>query len=136
MTKFVPLPVVDSFFKAYVECALWSSTGDDGQPLDKRFSIDNIEPATLAKMQTDCLAFYTEFNLGELPDSEQRRAGHDFWLTRNGHGSGFWDGDWNEPQASLMTIASHHAGNFDLYQCDDESVLAGTPLNNPEQKDN
>ena len=22
--------------------------------------------------------------------------GIDFWLTRNGHGSGFWDGDWED----------------------------------------
>lgn len=26
--------------------------------------------------------------------SECERIGHDFWLTRNGHGAGFWDGDW------------------------------------------
>lgn len=23
-------------------------------------------------------------------------AGHDLWLTRNGHGAGFWDGDWRD----------------------------------------
>ena len=27
-------------------------------------------------------------------------AGHDLWLNRNGHGCGFWDGDWREPAAT------------------------------------
>lgn len=28
-------------------------------------------------------------------------AGHDFWLNRNGHGAGFWDGDWPVSGAAL-----------------------------------
>jgi hypothetical protein len=24
-------------------------------------------------------------------DYSEERAGHDYWLTRNGHGAGFWD---------------------------------------------
>ena len=30
--------------------------------------------------------------------SAEDLAGHDFWLTRNGHGTGFWDaGRWKAP---------------------------------------
>ncbi len=50
------------------------------------------------------------------------QAGHDFWLTRNGHGCGFWDGDWPEPQASLLTQASKAFGGVDPYVSDDGEV--------------
>lgn len=40
----------------------------------------------------ECLAFmvYAECYLS---DDAIEQAGHDFWLSRNGHGSGFWDRD-------------------------------------------
>jgi hypothetical protein len=46
-------------------------------------------------MIADCQDFQTSF--GELIVDDPSRAGHDFWLTRNGHGAGFWDGDWDSP---------------------------------------
>lgn len=54
----------------------------------------------------------------ELPagrDSNAIAAGHDFWLTRVGHGAGFWDGDWPEPAATLLDTASKRAGTRELY---------------------
>lgn len=42
------------------------------------------------------------------------QAGHDFSLTRNRHGSGFWDGGWPEPWASLFTADAHAYGPFTL----------------------
>lgn len=58
----------------------------------------DLAPESLAAIMADCAAFQTE--AGELLALayEQRSygadsAGHDFWLTRNGHGSGFWDRD-------------------------------------------
>lgn len=41
----------------------------------------------------DCEAFYDSCVLGGLPidDFEPEIVGRDFWFTRNGHGSGFWD---------------------------------------------
>jgi hypothetical protein len=46
-------------------------------------------------------------------------AGHDFWLTRNGHGAGFWDGDWPEPLATVLTDAAHAFGELSPYVGDD-----------------
>lgn len=45
----------------------------------------------------------------------RERAGHDLWLTRNGHGVGFWDGDWPEPLAEILTDSAHRLGPVDLY---------------------
>jgi len=47
------------------------------------------------------------------------KAGHDFWLTRNGHGAGFWDGDWQEPAGAELSKASKAFGEINLYVSDD-----------------
>ena len=52
------------------------------------------------------------------------RAGHDFWLTRNHHGAGFWDGDWPEDVDEKLTEASHSWGEMDLYVGDDGRVYS------------
>ncbi|MFX7784369.1 hypothetical protein ABTJ92_19280, partial [Acinetobacter baumannii] len=41
-------------------------------------------------------------------------AGHDFWLNRNGHGSGFWDGDWPGEMGDRLDEASKKYGTVDL----------------------
>jgi hypothetical protein len=84
---------------AYVECARWSSADDDGTPLD-------MVPARIASEEwaavaMTCAYFYTHNARdlrGHLPWSSPGgewsgagQAGHDLWLTRNGHGAGFWD---------------------------------------------
>lgn len=115
-------PYVSEFFDAYLEAALWSSYADDTMPMDKKYSLEDFAPEHLTKMLVDCLLFYTDNNLLELPDHLQRSAGHDFWLTRNGHGAGFWDGDWPESQATLLTTAAHHFGPDELYIGDDGQI--------------
>jgi hypothetical protein len=101
-----------SFTAAYIEAALWSSIGDDGEPIQ-----GDLAPEARAAMELDCAAFYAA-NASHI-GSETEAAGHDFWLTRCGHGAGFWDGDWAEPAASELTAASEEAGNVDLYVGDD-----------------
>jgi hypothetical protein len=49
-------------------------------------------------------------------------GGHDFWLTRNGHGAGFWDGDWPKEAGDRLTKACEEFGEFDLYIGDDGMI--------------
>ena len=49
-----------------------------------------------------------EFDVWEL-------AAHDFILTRNNHGAGFWDGDWSEPMATKLTDLCKEFGEIDVY---------------------
>ena len=104
---------MDIFTKAYLECALWSSIDDNDDPFDKNYSIEDIAPEDVKKMEADCAKFQAENHV----TSEQ--AGHDFWLTRQHHGAGFWDGDWPEPQAAQLTEASHQFKETYLYVGDD-----------------
>lgn len=126
------------FFKGYTSAALWSSSDDDGEPLDSRFESDEIAPDTMARMEEDCRKFY-EANRDHIhcdgapldPDFEAplayrqaAMAGHDFWLTRNHHGAGFWDGDWPEPHAGILDAAARAFGEIDLYIGDDGLIHA------------
>ena len=117
---------LDDFTRAYIECALWStddeSTEQGGEPLDENYTVEDIARETLARMAADCQAFQEKH--GELIGGETERAGHEFWLTRNGHGAGFWDGDWEEPAAKTLTDAAHAFGEFDLYVGDDGKIYS------------
>jgi len=116
---------LDDFTKAYMVAALWSSmtnTNDQGgDPLDKNYELDDIEDDTFHKMVEDCKDFQKKY--GELYERggwSDEQAGHDFWLTRNGHGSGFWDRGYGQPDeikeiGKQLTKAAKSYGTFDLY---------------------
>lgn len=114
------------FLDAYIECALWSSTdnADDsgGQPLDENYDESDLAPETLAAFKRDCESFQ-EANAADLAmrgvDIDQ--AGHDFWLTRNGHGAGFWDRGLGE-LGERLTKASKVFGSVDLVIGDDGKI--------------
>jgi len=114
-----PDAYAEAFILGYLECALWSSTtvtrDDDGEesdtPLDDLADVDDIAPDTLADMRRDCLDFI-EANRADLEASglEAGRAGHDFWLTRNGHGAGFWDEGLGELGERLSDASKPYGG--------------------------
>jgi hypothetical protein len=118
---------MDAFTRCYIATALWSSVDntDDqgGEPLDANYSPDDLAPETLASMIEDCRAFQRDHNEDIALDLE--RAGHDFWLTRNHHGAGFWDGDWPHDVGRRLTAASHAYDSVDLYIGDD-GLIYGT----------
>ncbi len=50
---------------------------------------------------------------------EWHYAAHDFILTRNHHGAGFWDGDWHDPWGERLTALSHTFPELKSYFDDD-----------------
>jgi hypothetical protein len=115
---------MDKSAKAYVTCALWSSndesTPQGGEPLDANFTADDIALETLEQMKSDCARFQAE-NTEDIA-SDLERAGHDYWLTRCSHGSGFFDGDWADDVGARLTAAAHRYGEFTLYVGDDGRI--------------
>lgn len=106
---------VGDFCEAYIECALWSETDDNEEPLDKNYIRQDIEYDTLQKMIEDCNEFELE-NEASLDGLCPSKCGHDFWLTRNGHGAGFWDREkLTNEQRDLLTEGSKKFGAFNLY---------------------
>jgi hypothetical protein len=83
--------------------------------MDQDYSIEDISSECLTTMIADCTKFQAENSSMYASDSQ---AGHDFWLTRNHHGAGFWDGDYPE-HGDTLTKKSHEFGECDLYVGDD-----------------
>jgi hypothetical protein len=115
----------EEFFDSYITTALWSESCEQQPHPDRSldaagYDRDSIDPSSLAKMRTECEAWFkaNAEHIGE----ETEQAGHDFWLNRNGHGAGFWDGDWPEPAATILDNASKAAGERNLYVGDDGRV--------------
>jgi hypothetical protein len=86
MTQITPTNKELQFFNAYLEGIDFTETGDIDQPE----SCAELDDDFLRESLIDCLAFYSRIAC-YLSDDEITQAGHDFWLSRNGHGTGFFD---------------------------------------------
>lgn len=122
---------LEAFTKGYEAALFWSSTGEaDGETVN----LDEYPASTQASdhSRSACRAFlaanYSDVCAAaqEYPFSPEHNgfelAGHDFALTRNGHGAGFWDGDLPEELGSRLTVAAKAAGECWPYIGDDGSV--------------
>lgn len=113
--------ILDRFINEYIFTALWSSTDDEGNPLDTIFSVNDIDKNGLDKISRDCDLFIKE--CGDLLDGEDMdNIAHDFWLTRNGHGAGFWDGDYEESKGDKLTEIAKSFRECHIYIQDNNSL--------------
>jgi hypothetical protein len=108
---------LDPFTRQYLETALWSSTDDDGDPFDREYGPEDFAPEAITQAAEDCAGFRAA-QADDLAEIEDTQAAHDFWLTRNRHGAGFWDRGLGEIGRRL-TDAAHAYGSCDVYLGDD-----------------
>jgi hypothetical protein len=118
---------LDVMVRDYIECALWSSTDESdesgGNPMNQNYDLDDISQETLDQAIQDCITFANDFHdcilsLHQQCKYDQGQAGHDLWLTRNGHGAGFWDRGLGE-SGDKMTAKAKSMGAIYLYIGDD-----------------
>jgi hypothetical protein len=109
----------DQILKHYITAALWSSTGEDGEPLDASFTAEDLAPEAVARMRDDCAKF-SRIAAADIAAAglDAAQVGHDLWLTRNRHGVGFWDRAFGEVGDNL-TQAAHNLGECWIYEGDD-----------------
>lgn len=99
---------IDSMVAGYIAAALWSTGGEtDPETGEELENLDDYEFSDNAKKAAHviCATFYDKHtaDLGAFADLHDKGAGgrteygayecagHDLWLTSNGHGAGFWD---------------------------------------------
>jgi hypothetical protein len=120
----------DEFFKAYVQAALWSSNDESDEPLDQNYDESDLSDSARTSMREDCEVFLSvnRIDLVEYESVMPRRewstsaqAGHDFWLTRNHHGTGFWDRGIGA-LGDRLTRAAQSYPEVHLYVNDDEEI--------------
>ena len=116
-------PVWREFVDAYLEAALWSSFDELGDPLDDRFTVQDFAQEAVDKAVEDSNAFI-EANRGDLDatGASDSQHGHDFWLTRNHHGVGFWDRGYAGDVGQRWTEEAHAFGEVNAYVGDDGLV--------------
>jgi hypothetical protein len=93
----------ETFIASYIDAGLFAETDDDENPLDvptedrDSYSRDDLTEEARREVEAECDKFIAD-NLSLLREAEEHgcdldRSGHNFWLNRRGHGSGFWDED-------------------------------------------
>lgn len=115
---------VEVGFRNYLAAALWTglyepAEGSEPEPLDDYVdSVDDIPQDVREELRTDWEDFLAahEDDVREfmrVTGTDLGQVAHDFHLTRNGHGAGFWDrgaGDVGE----VLTKASKPYGTAEL----------------------
>lgn len=120
------------FLLGYQLSLLWSTSGSykgqDLESLEGRPLSGEMARATA----DDCMAFYLA-NKSDIQEAAAHYgasndptgfepAGHDFWLTRAGHGAGYWDGGLPKALGDRLTAASEKVGSVDPYVGNDGKV--------------
>ena len=117
MPKYQPYAIADTsdeMVRGYLDAAEWSGLDEDSQ-----FELETTEgpvawsEAAVREATEICERFRNAFH---DPNFDEAQAGHDLWLTRNGHGAGFDDGDWwDEAFVSYATKFSKALGERNVW---------------------
>lgn len=111
---------IEDVLIGYIEAAIWADMPED----DSCGNIDEVAPESLELAKTDIAQFlcFAKFQLPIYP-CDAAQMGHDIWLTRNGHGAGFWDR--TELEGDLGQILTQYAediGPREIYRGDDDLI--------------
>ena len=104
----------DNFVTAYIGAA--EELADD-----EEFEDGHIDWSSegMANMERDAELFFSKAEkLMQKTGGDPRQHGTDFWLTRNGHGAGFWDRGYGDLGDKLTAFANKF-GEVHVYKGDD-----------------
>lgn len=113
----VSLPVseealVDGYMELDENHPLHGISEDDA--LDEHFDLSDFTQYAIRVAIADCAKFQDD-NAKDLCDEDAGDAGHDFWLTRNSHDAGFWDGDYEERKGERLSEACAVFGELHIW---------------------
>lgn len=125
---------IERFIQGYIECMLWSSVVTDflgDETSLEHYDIEDIDDATMAQIRRECVGFLRNVaqrngrklkKLWSDPDLGYsiENAGHDFWLSRNGHGAGFFDN--TGPYFKKLQANARSWGEVELYLTDENRI--------------
>jgi hypothetical protein len=126
---------VDAMARGYLECQLWAQRDydrdDDGDTmLNENYSTDDIDPDYVESVRDEladlvvahplAVRMFIRATAGSDTHTTRRydangSFGHDFYLTREHHGAGFWDRGLGELGRYLTDIAHYADSADDLY---------------------
>jgi len=120
--------------KDYIEAILFTERGrdeegneeeNDGFFLDERCSASDFSEEANETIRQDLEKFRAlaeELGIDlDIDGNDSGKLELDFWLTRNGHGAGFWDGDW-EVSGEALTKLAHEFPEQMAYMGSDKKI--------------
>lgn len=127
------MPNTRKMVNQYLETALWAEYNNDDYPdddcpprWDDDYDSDDFTDEAKEKAKHDCRRFlelleatpwpgYDNLHkyANEFGDDEQ--IGHDFWLTRNDCGIGFWDGGYGDCGDCITQIVRDNFSECCIY---------------------
>jgi len=113
---------MNSIVHAYLTAALWATCDDEGDPLSNSYGIEDVDERTKNVAVIDCDKFKLQAT-SLLREMRSDQIGHDLFLTRNGHGVGFWDRDLGEVGDKLTKLAEA-MGPAEFYVGDDDKIYS------------
>jgi len=97
----------DNFVTAYIAAA--------EELADDEFEDGYVDwsPEAIEQMEQDAEDFFAKAEdlLAQTGVEDPRQHGYDFWLTRNGHGVGFWDRGYGEVGDKLTALADKYGSS-------------------------
>ena len=108
---------IDEAVRVFFETLLWSetdgSTPEGGDPLDENYTLDDVAAKSVAGVRADLEAFLEQARTILEAEPERGHWPHDFCLTCNRHGAGFWDGDYE--RGDELTALCREFGEYNAY---------------------
>lgn len=110
--------------KGMLAAALWTMCDGGGNPVADDLTIDAFDPQTRSELRGDLHAFVMS-NVDDIAESglDSEQIGHDFWMTRQHHGVGFWDRGLGEV-GTRLTEACHPFGEVYLERSENSVVYS------------
>lgn len=112
---------LDAFTRGYLGAAEWLACAwredddDDNLTDDERSRCRGFTREAIAEAKRDCKAFQKAKSADlaayyELSGRDEESAGTDYWLSRNGHGAGYFDRGYGGPFDRLQERARLDGG--------------------------
>lgn len=121
---------IETFVLRYLEAILFGELDDskEGRPLDEHFTILDFSGDAREKARADCEEFLARasirgINILSWDHDKAEQAAFDFYFSRQGHGTGFFDRPelYGADRHSLQEIAKGMGGRY-WYISDDVEI--------------
>lgn len=122
---------------SYLECAIWTdedrlkeenTKGYEGEIKnlipEADLTISNFSDDSKIKAHED-IRLFLKYAGDAVEGIDEEQLGHDIWLSRNGHGAGFFDRGYDKDIEKRLMDSAHKIGNVDIYLGDDGLLYFG-----------
>ena len=127
---------IDAITDEYLTAGLQLESDEDGNDLIKNYDVSDIPQAEINKAKQDVKKFVQWMEQHGLMDTYiqafeddqyggwESRLGYDLWLTRNRHGSGFWDrNELDDEVGERLSTMAELIGTCYLYISDNGDIV-------------